>query len=234
MPYAGKTLMGRDVTAALAPFFANLGDVVLCKATSCSLGESNGSVGSWHDNIDKAGDEGLILSRDCGFLQHNIAAKYIGTSYEARLRTTSMDPAVYQPVVAYGAKLAWEKYNQPWRRDGKKDIRRFAPWYAYTGGWATFPEWWVWARPWLDHWAATGRYIQKAICGVANHYLVNLGGTTVEALQVANGLQAHFKVVGSLGIDQKRGIVVWAVVPKKPTAAPPDNVGPRPTANDGR
>lgn len=46
MPYAGKVMMQRDVTALAAVHWPNS----KVKATGTSIGESHQSVGSWHDN----------------------------------------------------------------------------------------------------------------------------------------------------------------------------------------
>lgn len=46
MPYAGRTLMQREVTALAAPHWPNS----KVKSTGTSIGESHCSVGSWHDN----------------------------------------------------------------------------------------------------------------------------------------------------------------------------------------
>jgi hypothetical protein len=231
MPLAGKTLMPRDGAAALAVYFGHVGDVELTKGVATGLGESQLSVGAWHDNPSTDGTH--IVSRDCGWMEHSIDASLIGTAQEAALRSVSTDPAVYTPVVDTGARLTWEKYNQPWTRNGRRDIRRWQPWFAYTLGWATFPEWWVWEHG-VGPWVSTGRYVQRAICGVANHWLVHRGAQPSEALQIAVGLQGTFKVKGTLEFSQKRRIVIWSVVPGKPSKPPADGVGPRPIQNDGR
>lgn len=233
--FLGKQLQPRDIAAALEAAWKRakkpIPDITLCRLTADALGESKGYVGALNDNRNEAGD---VWQRDCSFMQIGIAARYIGTAVEARLRTESKDPAVYEPVVAHVADAACNLFYSPWTRDGKPTIRAHQPWFADTLGWATWPEWWVWARPWLDHWAATGRYIQKAIAGVANHKLVNKHAASDSALRTAVALQEHFGVAGTLGIDKKRGIVVWTSSPRKPTTPPPDGVGPRPRPNDGR
>ena len=177
-----------------------------------------------------------IVSRDCGFMQNSIPASQIGTPVEDGLRTLSHDPAVYGPVVDNGAKVAHDKYHQPMIRNGKPGERHWQPWFGYTFGWAPFPEWWIWkqvaGKP-VGPWGKTGRYIQRAIAGVANYYLVERGIDSSAALDIGRSLQAHFKVEGVMEMNAKRGIIVWKTVPPIPTAPPADGVGPRPVKNTG-
>ena len=225
-PYAGKRLKPREVADRASHRWTG---VNLVKATATFLGESGGSVGAWHDN---EGADGKLLSRDCGLAQINIPASKVGTEYEAKLRTDSLDPAVYEPVIAENLRRARELYDTPWIRGGKKDKRRWQPWYAYTQGWATFPEWWIWARPALDSWKPTGRYIQKAVLGIANFRLLIAKAVTPErALEIAQGYADIFKIEGELGIRPSG--IAWVHIPAKPSAPPPDGIGPRPTPNDG-
>lgn len=236
--FKGKQIMYRDMARALADAWARkkkpLTDITLCRLTADGGGESKGFVGALNDNKNTAGE---VWQRDCGFMQIGIDAKYIGTEVEARLRTESKDLAVYWPVVEHGADAACNLFFSPWVRDGKATIRKHHPWYADRSGWATWNQWWVWARPWLDHWHTTGRYIQQACAGVANYYLVGLESTQAEALQIAKSLQAHFEIEGTLGMQKDstgRMIVKWTVIPPKPKSPPADGVGPRPVTNDGR
>lgn len=64
MPYAGKTLMARDV-ALIVDRHWNDG---ILKGTAVALAESRGSLGAWHDNLNDAGE---LISRDCGLFQIN-------------------------------------------------------------------------------------------------------------------------------------------------------------------
>ena len=228
MPYAGKTLLPREIAELCAPYWGGAG---LVKAVATCLGESHGSIGAWHDNLD---DSGKIKSRDCGIFQVNIPARAVGTADEDNLRTESMDPMIWRPVAEGNVAEAHNLYNQPWTRNDKPAKREWQPWVAYTTGWATFPEWWVWARPTLDHWAATGRYVQQAIVGVANyHLLIAKDRNPEQAVFQASQFQKTFKVKGELGYDSDRGVVKWMSHPSKPAEPPADGIGPRPRPNDG-
>lgn len=233
MPYAGKQLLPREVARAASAHWKGL---ELVKAVATCLGESSGSVGAWHDNEDSGGE---VASRDCGLFQINIPARQIGTPVEFALRTESLEPNVVDAVVTKNLRAAYDLYKSPWPRESGPDERRWQPWYAYTQGWATFPEWFIWARPDLDHWAATGRYIQKAIVGVANYRIVFKGDSSLTALAKAQYWQSKFKVKGTLSILESPkpvpwiGLIGWTEHPPKPTEPPADGVGPRPVENNG-
>lgn len=158
MPYAGPTLLPREVAALLHD--TGWRDENLIKMTATILGESNGSVGAWHDNFDKAGS---LVSRDCGLGQVSIPAVKVGTNEETRLRT---DPL-------YNLQRCRELWEAPW--PSPTGIRMFQPWVAYRSGWATFAEWWVYTAAEPRRWAATGRYIHRATVGVANFYAERRG-----------------------------------------------------------
>jgi hypothetical protein len=214
MPFAGKNLSPREVAAHAAKFWTG---VELVKAVATFLGESQGSLGAYNDNMSA---DGALFSRDCGLAQINLQARLVGKPEEARLRTTSTDPADFEPVIAANLKPARALYDAPWKREGKLDKRRWQPWYAYSQGWATFPEWWIWARPWLDHWAPTGRYIQQAIVGVANYRLLmknDLDGPG--ALSLAQKHAAAFGVPGQLDLREKG--IYWRSRPRKRRPCPP-------------
>jgi hypothetical protein len=230
--YAGKTLMPREIAAAARPYWQNFD---LTKAIATALGESSGSVGAWHDNPGPNPEDPTIVSRDCGLFQDNIAERFVGTPVEFALRTESKDPAVYRPVVENNTERAFELYTSPWFRDGHKDIRRWGPWVAYTTGWATFPEAWVWhqdaGNP-VGPWVPTGRYIHRAIAGQMNYHVVIKGDWTAQkALDYARFYALHFHVKGAT-YSIKSGIVA-ATYDKAPTADPADGVGPRPVPNNG-
>jgi hypothetical protein len=206
----------------------------LVKAVATMLGESLGFVGAWHDNLEADGK--TVTSRDCGVMQISIPAHDIGTSIERALRTASespevnLDPKVYLPILHYNLVRGRALYDQPW--SGKAGIRLWQPWNAYTDGWATFPGWWVWAQPSLDHWAPTGRYIHRAIVGVANyHLLIAEDMNQDQARTYAQAAAKRFGVLGVLG-SLPRG-VYWCSIPPCPTVPPTDKVGPRPVPNEG-
>jgi hypothetical protein len=228
MPYAGKALMPRTIAEACRPHWMNY---ELTKAIAVSLGESAGYVGSWHDNLD---GNGALKSRDCGLFQINIPAVRVDTYVEEALRTESKDEEVWRPVLTNNILAAERLYNSPvdrWR------TRLWQPWYAYTTGWATFPEWWVWKQtngvP-TGPWVATGRYIHKAIAGQMNYHIVILKDWTPEqALYYAARYTKKFGIAtGELGV--KQGILQWVKIPPKPLTPPANGVGPRPVPNDGR
>lgn len=201
----------------------------ILKGTAVALAESRGSLGAWHDNLNDAGE---LISRDCGLFQINIPASAVGTDVEASLRTESLDPEVYMAVAKANALRAYQLYQSPFYRDGIKTIRMWQPWVAYTTGWAMFPEWWVWAQPAMTYWAPTGRYLQLAIRGVANHKLLNLKQDSADCLDWAKSQADKYKVAGTLSYDPKK-FVWWSVTPAKPTSPPADGIGPRPVKNNG-
>ncbi|HWE82796.1 MAG TPA: hypothetical protein VG265_14190 [Gaiellaceae bacterium] len=193
------------------------------------LGESQGFVSAWHDNLDA---NGAVSSRDCGAPQINIPASEIGGSVEAALRTDSRDMPVWSPVFEHSVDVAWALYNEPW--PGRR-IRQWQPWASYTSGIAVFPGWWIWkqenGKP-VGPWEATGRYVQRAIGGVVNYHLliardmhamaaIDLGHELADALQVKTG---SLYVTG--------GLARWKV-PPMPSGPPADGVGPRFVPNDG-
>ena len=237
MPLAGKVLMPREICAA-AYEQTPWRNYELTKAIATALGESTGSIGAWHDNYSGDPSAG-VTSRDCGLYQINIPAGQIGSPKEASLRTESLDEWVWSPVMENNIRVALDLYQTPYVRDGKQDIRRWQPWVAYTSGWATFPEWWVWhqdadGNP-VGPWIATGRFIHRAITGQMNFHIVIKQDWTAE-----NALYYAKRYCGRFGIDPdllyirpKDGTLSWHV-PPKPQDAPADGVGPRPSQNDGR
>lgn len=228
MPYTGKFLMARDVVALVAPHFPNS----KVKALATCLGESSLCVGAWHDNLNTAGE---VVSRDCGLMQISIPARLIGTTTEFGLRTPSLEPDEYLEVAKANILAAYKLYTQPWIRNGKQDIRRWQPWVAYTTGWAMFGEPWVWKQtdgeptgPWVE----TGRFLHKAIRGVANwHLLIAKDMNADEAFQEAVRLADVYGAKGTLLYNDK-SFVYWTF-PKAPVAPPADGVGPRPERNEG-
>lgn len=225
----GHSLMPREI--------ADIGrdhwkDYELTKMVATTLGESAGYIGAYHDNLDGAGD---VASRDCGLMQDNIVARLIGTDTEMSLRTTSTDRDEYLPVARSNIDWGFGLYSAAWKRDGKTDIRRWQPWVAYTTGWATFPEWWVWqqkdGQP-VGPWVPTGRYIQRAIAGQMNrHIIIVRDWEPSDGLHYAKMYAQHFGVTQGEPVISN-GLVAWKV-PPKPTADPADGVGPRPKLNNG-
>jgi hypothetical protein len=205
--------MQREVVTLVAPHWPNS----KVKATATAIAESHCSLGAWHDNIDKAGDEGRILSRDCGLAQISIDGGKIGSSLEASLRTESLDPAVYLPVAKANVRAAYKL----WER------RKWQPWVAYTSGWAMWPEAWAWHR--VDGepagpWVPSGRYLHQAIRAVANWHLLiakDLGLT--EALLEANRLANQYGITkGDLDYDERHAIYWhYPPAPTEPPTGPP-------------
>lgn len=224
MPLAGKHLLPREI-AALGHDAYWTDDVHLTKMVATALGESAGYVGANHLNGTPP------TSEDCGLMQINIAGPEIGGPVEAALMTNSHDPAIWTPVAEANVARAARLYAE----------RHWQPWVAYTTGWATFPEWWVWhqnaqGKP-IGPWLQTGRYIQRALIGVANYHLVIAKDLTpLKGLELARSLATHFGVKGEIkttGLLDER-IVGWSEIPVRPVAPPLDGFGPRPTENSGR
>lgn len=232
MPLAGKVLLPREIA-----FYGSANwissDIELAKMVATALGESDGSVGAWHDNLLSGASGGVVKSRDCGLMQDNIPASEIGTDIEDGLRTTSLQPLEWQSVVKRNVLVAHQLYLEPGPNMGK---RRWEPWVSYTDGWDTFPAWWVWhqnaqGKP-IGPWLRTGRYIQRAIPGVANyHLLLEKDRSEAEAITLARNIADVFEVEGALKIVN--GLVEWSLVPPEPTSPPADGIGPRPIPNSG-
>ena len=233
MPYAGKTLMPRVVAANNFDHSA-WRNYELTKSVAVALAESAGSLGAWHDNLN---EDGTLDTRDCGLYQINIPARDVGTEVEYSLRTDSLDDSVWQPVLEFNINKAESMYNRNWIRDGHQDIRRWQAWVAYTTGWATFPEFWVWRQvdgeP-VGPWVKTGRYIQKAIAGHMNSIVYYRGVWDLPtALTYGKKYAKHFGLDPDLlYIDSRNDILGWRV-PGAPLVPPADGVGPRPVPNNG-
>jgi hypothetical protein len=225
MPLAGRKLLPREIAQLNASHWR---DVELAKSVAVCLGESGGTIGAWHDNLDEH-DE--IQSRDLGLMQINIPARGIGGPLEASLRYEGHDGPTSIKVARANVTAAYHLYEQPWTG---RSIRRWQPWVAYTTGWATFPEFWIWhqieGKP-VGPWIPTGRYLQQAICGVANwHLWLKKDKTLAEATGLAASHAAHFGVRAEL--TTRRGYLAF-VTPPRPTLPPADGIGPRPRPNDG-
>lgn len=183
-------------------------------------------------------DSEVVVSRDCGLYQISIDAKWVGTDKEWALRTESTDPAVYGPIMAYNLERARALYDSPWTRDGKVSTRLWQPWVAYTKGWATFTEFWIWhqdadGNP-TGPWTKTGRYIQRAISGQMNYHLLILKDwTSDQALYYGKRYANHFGVQAELVVSSKEPHIVGFDTPPEPTQPPADGIGPRPTENSG-
>lgn len=236
MPYAGKRMLQREFADFIAPVWQNQEERI--KALATAQGESQLYLGAWNDNL---GIDGKLKSRDCGAFQINIDDQYVGTEVEANLRTASLDPDEYIPVLKNNIKRARSLYDTPWIRDGEQDKRRWQPWVAYTTGWCMFNQWWVWRHqrnedgvlvP-IGPWVATGRYLMKSISGWANWYLfVSKRKDADESLEWAKRWQAHYKIEGELSVRPK-GWIGWSDYPDKPQNPPADGKGPRPVPNNG-
>jgi hypothetical protein len=229
MPLAGKQLLPRQVADHVA--LAWRGREIVKGVATC-LAESQGFAGAWHDNLGADGE--TVVSRDCGIMQINIPAGEIGTGAEAALRSESLDAAVYGPVVHANFEAALRLYRQPWTRAGKPDERRWEPWAAYTEGWATWTAWFAWS-PAEQRWNPTGRYLQRAVAAVANYHAVIAKNWSLEAaLEWARTEADFWQLTGSLygRRTPEPAIVAWTA-PARPTVRPADDVGPRPTPNDG-
>jgi len=208
--YAGEQLAPSEVARRLHK--AGFRDFDLVEMLATLLGESNLYTSAWNDNLAPAGaalkrgdrvrfeedkldgvatvewsspktrtarvagadrafswdDARKILSRDIGLGQINIRAKDIGTKREMDLRVPANNIRAIKALFD--------------TRETLVKRRRFNPWYAYTKGWATFPEWFVFstaeqaeATGVARHWKPTGRYIHKAVVGVANFYAEEFG-----------------------------------------------------------
>lgn len=227
IPFAGKQLQPRQICQWGIPHWHNR---EIVKMVATSLGESAGYIGAWHDNFNLLGE---LSSRDCGLMQINVSLKEIDEGRAFGLMTDSTDPTVYGPIVKNNVQAGYELYEQPGPNGG---LRRWQPWVAYTSGWATFPEWWVWhqdanGNP-IGPWNPTGRYVHRAIVGVSNYHLVvTKKYSEEEALRLGRGNADYFGVHGQLGV--RNGYIQWINFPSKPTEPPADGIGPRPIRNSG-
>jgi hypothetical protein len=145
---AGKQLQPSEIAALC--YKHGWRDKNLIIAVAVCLSESDGYIEAYNSNLD---DEGNVLSKDIGLFQINIPASKVGSSYEKRL----FDP----------------ENNLRAARD-LFDRRGFQPWYGYTKGVATNPDWYYWSEKRLV-WAPSGRRIHKAIRGVANFWALEFG-----------------------------------------------------------
>ena len=206
-------------------------DVELTKMVATSLGESQGFLSAWHPNL--ATDGKTVVSQDDGLMQINIPASEVGGAVDQALRTSSHDKPTWDPVATHNTIVGFQLYNEPFG----EGHRHWEPWVSYTEGWATFSAWWVWAQnaagKSVGPWNKTGRYVHRAIIGVANYHLaVKKDMPNAKAVGLAATLADHFDVTGTVGI--RGGLVEWTLVPPKPTAPPTDGVGPRPIPNHGQ
>jgi len=232
MPYDGHRYRPREAAALIAKQWQNVDE--RHKGLATMLGESQCFVGATHPNV---GDDGELDSVDLGLLQISISADKLDL-FRDKLWTDSLEPEVYEPVAATNVGWARAMYDQPGPLGGR---RLWGPWVAYTTGWATHPEWWVWRHarnsagdlepvgPWLP----TGRFIHASIVGWANWHLL-IAGTKSQngALASAYNAQVRWKVDGELGLSA--GKVAWLSHPPRPAEPPADGVGPRPKPNNGR
>lgn len=190
MPFEGPQLQPQDIARELHKL--GFRDFDLVEMTATILGESQGFQYAYHDNMDA---HGKIKTRDVGLAQINIPARYIGTKKEQELYKVGTNLRAARALFM--------------TRETLTKRRRFNPWYAFTTGWATFPEWWVFTKAEPRHWAPTGRYLHQAVVGVANFY------------------------ASELGIEYPRPFLRVPPAPLIPSKRPPGD-GPRPAMNHGR
>lgn len=177
-----------------------------------------------------------VVSKDCGLFQISISASRINSGVEANLRTDATDEDEFMMVARENIEAAYRKWTEPWTRNGKSDYRRWQPWFGYTDGWAMFPEAWIWHQ--LDGvpvgpWQATGRYLHKAIRGVANwHLLVAKDMDSKGALAEGERLATNYGVEHGDLFYHPKSFVTWKYPPIPPNP-PSDGVGPRPAKNSG-
>lgn len=280
MPFAGKTLMERDVAAMCPMATANDGSTPFAnrkvEAVAVSGAESHQSVGAYHDNytvararfaflLDPSLLEGFsvaaaldryaalhrwvgvgatlgfepdpgeirestieIASRDCGLFEINIPGRDIGTSIEYELRTESLVPDVANRVALANMRAAANLYRQRW---SSREFREWQAWVAVLTGWAFYTEAYVWSKVVENTWVATGRYLHKAIRGVANMHWKSGHVFLMGALSVAEDLASLYGIEkGDLWVDpahQERG-VQWRY-PPKPTEPGTDADYPKPS-----
>jgi hypothetical protein len=143
VPLVGKPIQPREIAGYCHKQGWRDKDLILAVATC--LSESGGYPLAYHDNIDSTGK---TTSRDVGLFQINIPASEIGSLTEK---------ALYD--IANNVDRAWKLYTQ----------RGFEPWYGYTNGYATSTDWWRFSNS-SKQWVPAGRYLQKAIRGVANYW----------------------------------------------------------------
>jgi len=280
MPYAGKTLMLRDILHHAVSAEAYDGSKPFSER-KVELGymigsESGGNIGAWHDNYSSAmtamyaTDEdpyGLLvkrpellegrtvvealaemyepvrasthlgihaatfLSRDCGPGQVNIPASKVGTALEQSLRTESLDPDVYLPVLGHNLDACADLYVEPWVfSDGKHEKRQWQAWVGVRSGWGPYGKSWAWSRVTANTWVATGRFCHRSIRAVGNWHRVYNGKSTTWALNEVNRLKAIYEVDSDYFIDSNGMIGIR--FPAKPTHAGSDADYPKP--NDGR
>jgi hypothetical protein len=220
MPYAGKTLMQREVVALVAPHWPNS----KVKATATAIAESRQSLGAWHDNLR---DDGTISSRDCGLFQISIDGDEIGSQKEGRLRTESLIPEEYLDVARYNVKWAYSLWAE----------RKWQPWVAYTSGWAMYPEAWAWHRiegkP-AGPWVTAGRYLHQAIRAVANWHLLIASDLSIEgAVANAEVLADQCGITKGAIVYDARHAVYWKY-PPAPTDPPTGEPWGYPIQNDGQ
>lgn len=246
MGYGGHMWQAREVAELLPSIPAldwHTGDVVhpfanrKVEALAVALAETGGtlSVGAWHDNLNK---DGLLSSRDQGLMQINLPASQCSpdphepSDLESRIRIFSSDPAVYLAATVANLKRAADLYVSPWPH---RWFREWGAWVAATDGWAFYPEAWVSSRVHPGLWVPTGRYLHKAIRGVANAHWVAGRLTLNEALHEGERLAAFYGITkGYLFVDlvhhTDRG-VQWHY-PDMPTEPWSEDAYPK--QNDGR
>jgi hypothetical protein len=227
-------MMARDVVALSQMVWAEDGKNPFknrkVELAAVALAETGGTlaVGAYHDNYSGNLTPQLV-SRDCGLMQINIPASMIGSPTESELRTEDAhDPDEAHRIALNNLTAAADLFNEPWTHGTK---RQWQPWVAYTEGWALYPEAWVWSRVLDDTWVATGRYLHKAIRGVANYHWKSgnlpLNGALAEAERLAEFYGVTKGMLYVHGVDG----VIWRY-PEKPSE--PGSDADYPVKNDGR
>ena len=110
-------------------------------------------------------------------------------------------------------------------------VRQLQPWVAYTSGWALYPEAWAWSKVLPDTWVATGRYLHKAIRGVANYHY-KAGHTSLqESLHVAEALADQYRITKGDVYLHPTEAVTWHYPPRP---SDPGSAADYPKKNDGK
>lgn len=156
MPVAGKRLMPREIASLCYRHgWTDTKDLVV--AVAVCLSESNGYPRAWNDNVV----DGVVKSRDLGLFQLNHPAKVIGTAAEENMYIPGWNVQAarqhyLRAIDYYGADFGWK------------------PWYGWLDGYATDPAWWVKSRK-TGRWFKPGRYLHRALRGVANFQAAEFG-----------------------------------------------------------
>lgn len=231
--FLGVALMARDI----APYIEHHWPNQRIKGVSTVLAESHGRLGAYNDNHD---ENGIAVSRDCGPMQDNIVARYIGSLTENSLRTVSTDPIEIDRVMKYNVLWGYQLWaTMSDFRDGKRDYRRWRPWVADISGWAWHPRCFVFHRDKDKHpvgpWVKTGEYLHKAIRGVANHDILHKKKDPKEVLTWTWAQAESFGISADwCQWDYTAKKLIYYIPEKLPVAPPSHGELDYPVPNDGR